>query len=61
MLRDFAKNPKEMRKAFAAAKKRRESVPNMLLLDKSKELAAKRIEEMDAIFSAFEEETNGYF
>jgi uncharacterized protein len=61
VLRDFAKNPKEMKKAFELSKKRREKIPNQLLLPKSKVIAAKRIDEMDTLLSTFEEETQGCF
>jgi uncharacterized protein len=61
VLRDFAKNPKDMRKAFQTSKKRRKAIPRTLLLQKSREIAAKRIEEMDTLFSTFEDETQGYF
>jgi uncharacterized protein len=61
VLRDFAKNPKDMKRALEASKKRRKAIPGMLLLQKSREIAAKRVEEMDTLFAAFEEETQGYF
>jgi uncharacterized protein len=60
VLRDFAKSPKDMKKAFETTKKRRKNIPNQLLLQKSREIAAKRIDEMDALFSSFQEETQGY-
>ncbi|HEX7588150.1 MAG TPA: hypothetical protein VF478_07535 [Anaerolineae bacterium] len=61
VLRDFAKNPKDMKKAFESTRKRRKTVPHQLLLQKSRELAAARIIEMDALLSTFEQETQGYF
>ena len=61
VLRDFAKSAKDMKKAFETSKKRRQNIPSQLVLEKSKGLAAKRIDEMDALFSAFKEETNGCF
>ena len=61
VLRDFAKNPKDMKKAFESTKKRRKTIPQQLLLQESRELAVRRIEEMDALLSTFEEETHGYF
>lgn len=61
ILRDFAKKPKELREAYRSVKNRREKLPQMLCLEKTKQIAQKRIEEMDTILFAFEEETNGYF
>jgi hypothetical protein len=61
VLRDFAKNPKDMRKAFESTKKRGKTVPLQLLFQKSRELAATRIVEMDSLLSTFVEETQGYF
>ena len=61
VLRDFAKKPKALREAYKSTKYRREKLPRMICLDKTKEIAQKRIQEMDQILSDFEEETNGYF
>ncbi len=61
VLRDFSKNPKDMRKAYKITRQRREQVPGLIVLDKSKEIAAERIKQMEALYSAFEENTSGYF
>jgi uncharacterized protein len=61
ILRDFAKKPKDLREAYNTVKKRREKIPHMICLEKTKELAQKRIQEMDTILNTFEQETNGYF
>jgi len=61
ILRDFAKKPKDMRGAFETIKGRREKLPHMLCLEKSREIAAKRIEHMDFILDIFMKETFGYF
>jgi uncharacterized protein len=61
ILRDFSKTAKDLRKGFDAAKKRRENIPNLLCLEKSKELAKERLHEMDTILTAFEQSSFGYF
>lgn len=61
VLRDFAKKPKALREAYQSVKSRRERLPQIICLEKTKEIAQKRIQEMDEIMSNFEEETNGYF
>ena len=61
ILRDFAKKPKDLRGAFETIKGRREKLPHMLSLEKSREIAARRIENMDFILDAFMEETFGHF
>jgi uncharacterized protein len=61
VLRDFSKNPRDMRKAYKTTRQRREKVPGLIILDKSKEMAAERIEQMEALYSMFEENTSGYF
>jgi hypothetical protein len=61
ILRDFSKKPRDLRKGYETAKKRRENVPQMLILDNSKEIAAKRIEEMDNALASFETDSFGYF
>jgi hypothetical protein len=50
-----------MKKAFESTKKRRKTIPHQLLLQRSRELAAKRIDEMDTLLTSFEDETHGYF
>lgn len=61
VLRDFSKNPRDMKKAYEATRKRREKVPGLICLDKSKEIAAERIRQMEELFLAFEKDTFGYF
>ena len=61
VLRDFSKAPRDMRKAFDTARKRRERVPGLLCLEKSKELAAARLKEMDDVLEAFEQSSFGLF
>ena len=59
--RDFARNPKDLRKGYETTKEHRTRLAKTILLDKSKEMAAKRIAEMEQLYAAFEEETFGNF
>lgn len=60
-MRDCAKSPKDLKGAVETIKKRRERLPNVICLGKSKTIATKRIKETDELLAAFEEETYGYF
>ena len=46
-MRDFSKNPRDLRKGFRAAQQRREKVPALIVLDKSREIAANRMRQME--------------
>lgn len=61
ILRDFAKKPKAMSEAYETVMKRKARLPGQLCLEKSRQLAAERIQEMDHILARFQEETFGYF
>jgi uncharacterized protein len=61
ILRDFSKNLRDLRKGYEAAKKRREKLPQMLCLDKSRNIAEKRVKEMDEVLASFENDSFGYF
>jgi uncharacterized protein len=61
ILRDFSKSPRDMRKAFATVRSRREKVPNLLCLEKTKLMAEKRLKEMDHILALFEQDSFGCF
>ena len=61
ILRDFSKNPKELRKGYETTKKRRERLPKTLYLEKSKELAETRIRQMDKFLAIFEMDSFGCF
>lgn len=61
ILRDFAKKPKAMREAFDTTQKRKAKLPAQLCLEKSRQIAAKRVQEMDHVLERFEEESFGYF
>ena len=61
VLRDFSKNPRDMRKAYEQVKNRRETVPGLLALDKAKAMAAERVRRMDQLMQDFEAESFGCF
>jgi hypothetical protein len=61
ILRDFSKNPKELRKGYETTKKRREKLPKTLHLEKSKELAETRLRQMDKFLAIFETDSFGCF
>ena len=61
VLRDFSKNPRDLRLAYEQVKKRRASVPSMLQLERAKTLAQKRLREMDALLEQFEMDSFGCF
>jgi uncharacterized protein len=61
VLRDFSKNPRDLRKGYEATKKRRETLPATLCLEKSRELARSRIQIMDELLARFEADSGGYF
>jgi uncharacterized protein len=61
ILRDFSSKSRDMRKAYEATTRRRQTLPAILQLEKSKELAAPRIQQMDAFLAAFETDSFGCF
>jgi uncharacterized protein len=61
VLRDFSKNPRDLRAAYEQVKKRRLAVPPMLYLDRARTMAEKRIHEMDALLKQFEAGSFGFF
>jgi len=61
VLRDFSKNPRDMRKAYDTTRKRRAKLPDTLCLAMSKELAGDRIRQMDELLQRFEDQSWGYF
>ncbi len=61
VLRDITKNPRELRRGFESAKKRREKVPTMVCLEKSRELASEHIKQIDELLSNFEKDSFGCF
>lgn len=61
VLRDFSKNPRDLRKGYEASRKRRATLPAMLCLEKSQDLARQRIQHMDELFARFEADSWGDF
>jgi uncharacterized protein len=61
ILRDFSKNPKDLRRGYETAVKRRAKLPQTLFLDKSKELAEARLLQMDEFLEAFRVDSAGHF
>jgi uncharacterized protein len=61
VLRDFSKNTREMRRAYEIAKRRREKLPALLALEKSREIAVRRVQQMDELLARFAEDSFGCF
>lgn len=61
VLRDFSKNPRNMRKAREVVDKRMQSLPGCLVLSKAKELAVQRMREMEELLNRFERDSFGYY
>jgi uncharacterized protein len=61
VLRDFSKNPRDLRKAHEVALDRKEKLRRSICLETSKAIAAQRIDRMERLLRMFEEETFGFF
>ena len=61
IMRDFSKNPRNLRKAYQVVQSRRDKLPTLLCLEKAQALAAERIKEMNETLATFEEESFGCF
>ncbi|MBN1200275.1 MAG: HD domain-containing protein [Anaerolineae bacterium] len=61
VLRDFSKNPRDLRKGFETVQRRRAALPDSLILEKSKEIAVQRVSQMDELLATFEADTFGCF
>jgi uncharacterized protein len=61
VLRDFSKTPKDLRKAYEVVQSRKEKLRQSICLEASKIMAIQRLDEMERLLVAFEEETFGYF
>ena len=61
VLRDFSKNPRDLRKAYEETKRRRNKLPGLLTLESARAIAAGRVKEMDDLLNRFEAETFGCF
>ncbi|MBI4766712.1 MAG: HD domain-containing protein [Deltaproteobacteria bacterium] len=61
VLRDFSKKPSDLRKAYEVVQNRKEKLRQSICLETSKTIAVQRLEKMERLLEAFEEETFGYF
>jgi HD superfamily phosphodiesterase len=61
ILRMFSMKPRDLRAAYETAKKRREQLPEKLVLERSREIALERLKKMDKLLTWFEQETSNYF
>lgn len=61
IVRDFSKNTRDLRRAYEVTRQRREKLPSLLHLEKAREIAVERVEEMDAFLAQFEAESFGCF
>jgi uncharacterized protein len=61
ILRDFSKNPRELRKGYESAVKRRGKLPQTLVLEGSVKIAEQRLRDMDAFLAAFVADSFGCF
>jgi uncharacterized protein len=61
VLRDFSKNARDLRQAYDISRKRRDKLPGLLCLAKSKEIAVQRLADMDNVFAQFETDSFGCF
>ncbi len=61
ILRDFSKNPKDMRAAYGSVQKRRAKLANVFHFEKAKAMAAERLKEMETVLAALEQESAGHF
>jgi uncharacterized protein len=61
ILRMFSMKARDLRAAYDTARKRREQIPEKLCLEKSREIAERRLKKMDKILAWFEQETRDCF
>lgn len=61
VLRNFSMNPRDLRMGYQETKRRQAKMSAMLSLEKSRDLAAKRVADMDEMLRLFEVETTGCF
>jgi uncharacterized protein len=61
VLRDISKKPRDLRAGYEKSMQRRAKLPETLCLERSRELAAERIREMDMLLEAFERDSFGFF
>jgi uncharacterized protein len=61
VMRDFSKNPRNLRKARQEVQRRRDKLPALLCLEKAQEIGADRVKQMDEVLASFEAETFGCY
>lgn len=61
VLREFSRQPKDMRKAYENAQRRLKKLPGLLCLETSRQIAAGRVEEMEQVLARFAEESFDLF
>ena len=61
VLRDFSKTARDMRTAYDVTRKRRATLPASLQLERSRQIAAERIPQMDELLEHFEHDSWGDF
>ena len=61
VLRDFARKPRALREAYDTIQKRKTSLPGKLCLERSRPIAALRVQEMEDLLKSFDEESFGCF
>jgi uncharacterized protein len=61
IVRDFSKNPRDLRGAYETVMKRRATLPHTLHLERSKELATARLRQMDEFLEAFRADSADHF
>ena len=61
VLRDFSRNPKDLRRGYQDVQRHRGKLPGLLCLPRSQELASGRIKMMDDMLRAFGEDSFGLF
>ncbi|HSD84505.1 MAG TPA: HD domain-containing protein [Anaerolineae bacterium] len=61
VLRDFSKNPRDLRQAYEETKRRRTQLPDLIHLEKARAIASVRVKQMDKLLAQFEAESFGCF
>ncbi len=61
ILREFSRQPRDMRKAYDRVRARMERLPTIVCLEPARQMAAERLQEMEPILAKFVEETFDQF
>lgn len=61
VLRDISKHSRDLRQGIVVSQKRRNTIPEQLVLARSQALARERVAQMDDLYQQFEENTFGCF